>query len=114
MRKLQLLTSILVLTTLPITAAMMSGCYVGTSPPPPPPVDAYNDPPPPPPPQNEPPPPPAPEGQVWVAGEQHWNGHAYEWQQGHYERPPRANARHVGGHWEQRGRQKTWVDAHWE
>jgi hypothetical protein len=110
MRKLQLLTSVLVL----VSSPMMAACYVGTAPPPPNNEVAYNDPPPPPPPQQEAPPPPPPEGQVWVPGEQHWNGHAYEWHQGHYERPPRANARHVAGHWEQHGRQKTWVDAHWE
>lgn len=110
MRKLQLLTSVLVLST---ASMVTTGCYVSSGPAPA--NDAaYNEPPPPPPPQSEPPPPPPPEGQVWVAGEQHWNGHAYEWHQGHYERPPRPNSRHVAGHWEQHGRQKTWVDAHWE
>jgi hypothetical protein len=108
MRKAQLLTSILVLTMLPLTA-----CYVSSNPPPPQ-DQAYNQPPPPPPPQQEPPPPPPPEGQTWVPGAQRWNGNAYQWQAGHYERPPRANSRHVEGHWEQHGRQKTWVDAHWE
>jgi len=50
----------------------------------------------------------------WVGGYQRWNGHAYLLEKGHYERRPHANAKYVAGHWEERGRGRVWVDAHWE
>jgi len=72
------------------------------------------DPPPPPPPVVEAPPPPPPQpGMIYIQGYHHWDGHAYVWMRGHYERPPRANARFTPGHWEARGRGKVWINGRW-
>jgi hypothetical protein len=102
--------------TLLVIGSAVSGCYVSAEPVAP---EAQGevvvaDPPPPPPlPPPEPvPPPPAP-GAVWVAGAHRWDGHRYVYEGGHYDRPPRANARYVQGHWEARGKGKTWVNGHW-
>jgi hypothetical protein len=50
---------------------------------------------------------------VWVAGAHRWDGHNYVYERGHYDQPPRSNAHYVQGHWEQRGKGKTWVNGHW-
>jgi hypothetical protein len=100
----------------------LAGCYVGTEPPPPPPpsapvqtevVEAPPPPPPPPPGEPAPPPPPGPDYQ-WIAGYQHWNGHGYGWERGHYERRPHPGARYNEGHWEDRGRGHVWVEGRWD
>lgn len=104
-----------------VSAVSLAGCYVETQPdptvaPPPPPNEVVvANPPPPPPPEVEPPPPPPPQpGVVWVVGAHRWDGRAYVWERGHYERPPRAGAGYVQGHWEERrGRGKVWVNGHW-
>ena len=96
-------------------STLCAGCYVETEPVAPAAQGEvlYNDPPPPPPPVAEAPPAAAPPNTVWVAGYHRWDGHQYQWQAGHYERPPRANARYEAGHWEQRGKGKAWVDGRW-
>jgi outer membrane biosynthesis protein TonB len=112
----------------------LGACYVEPAPPPavappppqpvvyqqpaPPPAPAEvvveAPPPPPAPPPPEPvPPPPSPE-HYWVVGYHRWDGHAYVWERGHYERRPRPNARYVNGHWEARGRGHVWVESRWE
>lgn len=113
----------------------VAACYVEPAEPPPaqplpptgqvveapaPPIPQSNEvvveqPPAPPPPIVEPPAPPLPSPDMtWVAGSYRWEGRRYEWNRGHYERPPRPQARHVAGHWETRGRGRVWIDARWE
>jgi hypothetical protein len=119
--------------------APMSACYVEpaappppppqVAPPPPPPPQGVIEPPAPPPPQGEvviepppppppqleaPPPPPPSQEHVWVAGAYSWQGGRYTWEPGHYERRPRANSRHVAGHWQGAGRGRVWVGGHWD
>jgi hypothetical protein len=115
MRKTQLLVAVV---TLAFSGAL--GCYVSSDPPPPAPPPPSGEvvvesPPEPPPPQAEPPPPapPAPD-QAWVGGYYRWDGHAYGWERGHYERRPHANARWIAPHWEARGRGRVWIEARWE
>jgi hypothetical protein len=50
---------------------------------------------------------------VWVPGYYRYDGRAYLWVAGRYERPPRARARWVSGHWQQDGPGWFWVDGHW-
>jgi hypothetical protein len=100
MRKTQLLVAV---ATLAFSGAL--GCYVSTDPPPPAP--------PPPPVEPAPPAPPAPD-QEWVVGYYRWDGRAYAWERGHYERRPHPGARWNPGHWEARGRGKVWIEARWE
>ncbi len=102
--------------TLALASFTLAGCYVSTEPVAPASQGevVVADPPPPPPlpPEVAPPPPPEP-GAVWVAGAHRWDGHAYVYERGHYEHPPRANARYQQGHWEQRGNGKAWVNGRW-
>ena len=109
----------LVLSAMGIAAVCLSGCYVESGPMP---ADAppaqgevvVENPPPPPAPVVEAPPAPPPEpGMVYVQGYHRWDGRAYVWERGHYERPPRQGARYTAGHWEARGRGKVWVNGHW-
>ena len=96
-----------------LLSTLCGGCYVESEPVAPAQGEVVAEPPPPPPPVVEPPPPPAPPNQVWVAGYHRWDGHQYQWQAGHYEKPPRSNARYEAGHWEQRGNRKAWVEGRW-
>ena len=110
-----------------LTGLLASGCYaeagastssspayVEPAPPPPQAVVVQSPPPAPaPPPPEVVPPPPSPE-HIWIVGYHRWNGRAYEWQRGHYERRPHANARYVAGHWEMRGSGHVWIDGHWQ
>jgi len=48
-----------------------------------------------------------------VPGYYRYDGRAYVWVGGRYERPPRARARWVAGHWQQERRGWFWVDGHW-
>jgi hypothetical protein len=50
---------------------------------------------------------------VWVPGYDRYDGRAYVWEAGRYERPPRPRARWVAGHWQQERRGWFWVDGHW-
>lgn len=47
-------------------------------------------------------PPPGP-GQNWVPGYWSWNGTRHDWTAGHWEAPPRRNARWVEPRWTRRG-----------
>lgn len=102
-----------------LAAVCLSGCYVESGPMPPdaPPAQGevvVENPPPPPPAVVEAPPAAPPQaGMVWIAGYNRWDGRAYQWQRGHYERPPRAQARYTAAHWEARGHGKVWVNARW-
>jgi hypothetical protein len=49
---------------------------------------------------------------VWVAGSHRWNGRRYESIPAHYERRTRPRASYVPGHWETRGRERIWINAH--
>ena len=111
-------SSLMLLPVVCVALASLAGCYVETEPMP---ATASADgevvvdnPPPAPAPVAEAPPaaPPQP-GMIWVAGYHRWDGHAYQWERGHYERPPRPESRYVQGHWEARGRGKVWVNGHW-
>src|SRR5262245_51361198 len=57
----------------------------------------------------------APEpGYIWLPGYYAWNGAAYVWVPGRWERPPRVRARWVPAHWEH-SRKYGWyfVEGHW-
>jgi hypothetical protein len=74
--------------------------------------------------ESEPPPPPPPQQEVvpaspgaewvWVGGYHRWDGHAYVWVRGRYERRPHAAAHWRAAHWEARGRAHVWVEGRWE
>lgn len=114
-----------------VSTLCAAGCYVESGPPPAQPAQAVvyqpaqpaaapaqvvveAPPAPPPAPPAEPvPPPPTPE-HTWVAGHHRWDGRAYVWERGHYERRPHANARYVAGHWDRREHGHVWIDGHWE
>ena len=51
---------------------------------------------------------------VWVAGFYRWNGGAYVWLPGHWDRPPRRGAQWDSGHWV-RDQRHGWyfVDGRW-
>jgi hypothetical protein len=102
--------------TVLVVGSSLAGCYVESEPVAPTAqgeVVVADPPPPPPPPPEEAPPPPPSQGVVWVPGAHRWDGNRYVYEKGHYDRPPRENARYVQGHWEQRGKGKTWVNGHW-
>jgi hypothetical protein len=71
-----------------------------------------------------PPPPPAAEVEVapaspgpeyfWVGGYHRWNGRAYVWIRGRYERRPHARAVWRAAHWEPRGRGHVWIEGRWD
>jgi len=50
---------------------------------------------------------------VWIAGYYSWDGSAYAWVPGHWERPPRAYAIWIPGHWRRHVRGWYWVPGHW-
>jgi len=52
-------------------------------------------------------------GYVWVAGYHAWNGRAYAWVPGRWERPPRARAVWVPAHWQRERRGWYLVEGHW-
>jgi hypothetical protein len=94
-------------------STLCAGCYVETEPAAPVAQGEVVVSDPPPPPVAEAPPAVAPPNTVWVAGYHRWDGHQYQWQAGHYERPPRPAAHYQAGHWEARGRGKAWVEGRW-
>lgn len=53
-------------------------------------------------------------GYVWVPGYHSWDGRAYVWRPGRWDRGPRANARWVPARWV-RDRRHGWylVEGHW-
>ena len=52
-------------------------------------------------------------GYVWQPGYHRWNGQAYAWTAGTWNRPPYRNARWVPGRWVQERRGHYWVAGHW-
>ncbi len=52
-------------------------------------------------------------GYVWIPGYHMWNGAAYAWAAGRWERPPRARARWVPPHWVHGRRGWYLVEGRW-
>jgi hypothetical protein len=52
-------------------------------------------------------------GYVWVPGYYTWDGRAYGWTRGRWERPPRAHARWIRPHWAHDRRGYYLVEGHW-
>jgi hypothetical protein len=50
---------------------------------------------------------------VWVSGYHRWDGAAYVWVPGAWQRPPRAHAAWVPGHWRHERRGWYFVEGHW-
>jgi hypothetical protein len=51
---------------------------------------------------------------VWIAGYHRWDGNAYVWVPGHWQRPPAHRTTWAPGHWvhhKQHG--WYWVEGHW-
>ena len=57
--------------------------------------------------------PPPERGMVWVDGYHQYRGDHYEWQAGHYERPPHERGRWVAHRWVHRGDHWVLVEGHW-
>ncbi len=52
-------------------------------------------------------------GFVWIDGHYRWDGRAYVWSPGRWERRPRANARWMAGRWVHSPRGWYWIEGHW-
>ena len=52
-------------------------------------------------------------GYVWTSGYNRWDGHAYMWVPGEWQRPPRARARWVSPQWRRHGREWVFVEGRW-
>lgn len=52
-------------------------------------------------------------GYVWIDGYQRWDGRAYAWVPGRWDRPPRPHAHWVAHRWVRRGRGWVMVEGHW-
>ena len=53
-------------------------------------------------------------GDVWIAGYHTWDGRAYVWRPGRWDRAPRAHARWVPARWVHDGRHGWYlVNGHW-
>jgi len=50
---------------------------------------------------------------VWIRGHHQWDGRAYVWVPGRYERIPHAHAVWVDGRWRRTPRGWVWVEGHW-
>lgn len=50
---------------------------------------------------------------VWVNGYHRWDGNAYHWEGGRWERPPRAHARWEQHRWVHRKDGYVFVEGHW-
>ena len=55
---------------------------------------------------------PSPE-HVWVGGYHRWDGHAYVWEPGRWEKPPRPHAVWVAPRWEHRHDGYAFIEGHW-
>jgi hypothetical protein len=51
---------------------------------------------------------------VWIAGYHNWDGHAYVWVPGRWERPPRPHQVWVAHTWVKRGGGYVMVEGHWK
>lgn len=52
-------------------------------------------------------------GFIWVPGYHRWNGTAYMWAPGRWERPPRRRAKWVAARWEHRHGGWVFVEGRW-
>ena len=52
-------------------------------------------------------------GYVWIGGYHRWDGNAYAWVPGRWERPPRPHARWVEHKWVHRHGGWVLVEGHW-
>jgi hypothetical protein len=52
-------------------------------------------------------------GYVWIAGYHRWDGRAYVWVPGRWERPPHRHAHWVAHHWVHRHGGYVLVEGHW-
>ena len=50
---------------------------------------------------------------VWIGGYHRWDGHAYVWEPGRYEVPPREHAVWVSPRWEHRHDGYVFVEGRW-
>ena len=50
---------------------------------------------------------------VWVSGYQRWDGNAYAWNEGRWEKRPHPRARWVSHHWVHRRDGWVLVEGHW-
>jgi hypothetical protein len=50
---------------------------------------------------------------VWIGGFHKWDGHAYVWEPGRWERPPRAHAVWVAPRWQHRHDGYVFIEGHW-
>ena len=50
---------------------------------------------------------------VWINGTHRWDGNAYHWEGGKWERPPRPNAHWEQHRWEHRKGGYVFVEGHW-
>jgi len=50
---------------------------------------------------------------VWVGGYHRWDGHAYVWEPGTWQIPPREHAVWVAPRWEHRGGGYVFVQGYW-
>jgi len=58
--------------------------------------------------------PPAPSRRhIWIGGYQRWDGHAYVWEPGRWEMPPRARARWIGPRWTHRRHGWAFREGRW-
>jgi hypothetical protein len=59
------------------------------------------------------PPPPQP-GHIWIDGYWHWTGHKYNWERGHWVRPPREQMIWIGPRYERFEREWRYHPGHWD
>lgn len=52
-------------------------------------------------------------GHVWINGYWGYSGSRYEWNRGHWERPPHRGARWVDGRWDHEGRGYRYRKGYW-
>ena len=52
-------------------------------------------------------------GYVWVSGYHRWDGRAYAWEPGRWERPPQGHRSWVAHHWVRRNGGWVLVGGHW-
>jgi hypothetical protein len=50
---------------------------------------------------------------VWIAGYHRWDGHAYVWEKGRWEVPPRPHAVWVAPRWTRRHDGYVFAEGHW-
>ena len=51
---------------------------------------------------------------VWIGGYHKWDGHAYAWEPGRWEKPPHAHAVWVAPRWEHRNGGYVFVEGRWK